>query len=204
MKYSFLFVTMAFLLSITNINAQSKSEEMMDKVPYAEIPEDPTTFTSGNLFGRMIDGLGFRYYWATDSLRAMDLDYKISEDSRSCGETLDHLHGLSKFILSVAVSDPSIRDQKDGDVEWETLRKQTLNNFKRASEAVKLLDEEGVSQLKIVFTRGDKVTEYPMWNVINGPVSDAIYHVGQIVAFRRAAGNPMHPGVSVFSGRNRG
>jgi hypothetical protein len=48
------------------------------------------------------------------------------------------------------------------------------------------------------------VTEYPMWNVINGPVSDAIYHVGQIVAFRRAAGNPMHPGVSVFSGRNRG
>ncbi len=172
--------------------------------PYAEIPDYPTSYSSGNVIGRMIDGLGYRYYWATDSLTSTDLEYTISEDSRSCEFTLDHLYGLSKFILSVILSDPSIRENKETEMEWAEKRSMTLQNFKTASDTIKQMDEQAISELKIVFTRGDNVTEFPMWHLINGPIADAIYHVGQIVTYRRASGNPLNPNVSVFSGKNRG
>jgi len=37
--------------------------------------------------------------------------------------------------------------------------------------------------------------------MMNGPLADAIYHVGQIVVFRRANGNPQNPRVNVFMGK---
>ena len=41
----------------------------------------------------------------------------------------------------------------------------------------------------------------PLWNLINGPVSDALTHVGQINSFRRLNGNPV-PRANVFLGRS--
>ena len=63
------------------------------------------------------------------------------------------------------------------------------------------LDELGL--LKIKFNRGGVFSEFPFWNLINGPISDAIYHVGQIVSFRRTSGNPIEKGVNVFLGEKR-
>ena len=63
------------------------------------------------------------------------------------------------------------------------------------------LDELGL--LKIKFNRGGAYSEFPVWNLINGPISDAIYHVGQIVSFRRTSGNPIEKGVNVFLGEKR-
>ena len=42
---------------------------------------------------------------------------------------------------------------------------------------------------------------FPFWNMINGPISDAIWHSGQVVANRRASGNPINPKVNVFIGK---
>jgi len=195
------------LLFLGSLSLISQSEIMQEDnpiLPYADIGEYPDSYSSGNIIARMIDGLGYRYYWATDSLTSADLSYTISEDSRSTDYTLEHLYGLSKFILSVISEDPSIREVDEDELEWSDIRMKTLNNLKEASDKVSLLDEDGVSQLKIVFRRGDKVTELPVWHLINGPISDAIYHVGQVVSFRRASGNPLNPNVSVFSGKNRG
>ena len=48
----------------------------------------------------MIDGLGFRYYWATHGLRPEDLNYKPSETNRTIEETIDHIYNLSlSFII---------------------------------------------------------------------------------------------------------
>ncbi|MDA8692655.1 hypothetical protein N9L92_01240 [Saprospiraceae bacterium] len=193
-----------FSASVSMISQSAIMEKENSTLPYADIGEYPESYASGNIIARMIDGLGYRYYWATDSLTNADLSYTISEDSRSTDYTLEHLYGLSKFILSVISSDPSIREVEEDELEWVDIRKNTLKNLKEASDKVSLLDEEGVSELKIVFRRGDNVTELPVWHLINGPISDAIYHVGQIVAFRRASGNPLNPNVSVFSGKNRG
>ena len=53
-------------------------------LPYATIPDAPADYTSGNMLSRMIDGLGFRYHWVSEGLRAEDLAYRPSEDARSC------------------------------------------------------------------------------------------------------------------------
>lgn len=40
----------------------------------------------------------------------------------------------------------------------------------------------------------------PFWYLINGPIADALTHVGQISSWRRMAGNPQPKGVSVLWG----
>ncbi len=51
--------------------------------------------------------------------------------------------------------------------------------------------------------RRSGTVEYPFWNNINGPIADAIWHVGQVVSFRRSSGNPFPKGVSVLTGKKR-
>ena len=40
----------------------------------------------------------------------------------------------------------------------------------------------------------------PFWYWINGPLADALTHVGQITSWRRISGNPQLKGVNVFIG----
>ena len=66
-----------FLIITVTMNAQQ------DKLPFYEIGEYPIEFSSTNVVSRMIEGLGYRFYWATESLEEKDLNYKPSQDSRS-------------------------------------------------------------------------------------------------------------------------
>ena len=36
-----------------------------EQLPFYEIGEYPTEFSSTNVVSRMIEGLGYRFYWAT-------------------------------------------------------------------------------------------------------------------------------------------
>ena len=65
----------------------------------------------------------------------------------------------------------------------------------------KLQSETDFSKLSIRFERGGTKMEFPFWNQINGPISDAIWHCGQVVMNRRASGNPLRKGVNVFIGK---
>ncbi|MEM6345533.1 MAG: hypothetical protein AAF927_16695 [Bacteroidota bacterium] len=171
-------------------------------LPLREIPAAPETYSSGSVLARMIEGLGYRYYWATEGLREEDLSYKISDDSRSSGETLDHLLGLSVTIYCSAKDIP--REFEDmGELSFEQKRRMTLENLAQAAALLRDKTEAEVAELSIVFQRGENQSEYPYWNMINGPIADAIYHTGQIVSYRRASGNPINPGVNVFMGKTR-
>ncbi|MDC1493053.1 hypothetical protein N8376_06840 [Flavobacteriaceae bacterium] len=173
------------------------SQSKMD-LPYYEISEYPETYSSVNIISRMIDGLGFRFYWASEKLTKTDLDYKISKDSRSTIETINHIHSLSVMILNAVLNKTNdIKDEKN--LEYETLRRNTLLNFKRSSEIIS--KSENLSSLKIIFNSGGKISEFPLWNLINGPIEDAVWHTGQVVAFRRANGNPISSKISVFTGK---
>ncbi|MEZ4850056.1 MAG: hypothetical protein R3B93_15850 [Bacteroidia bacterium] len=55
----------------------------------------------------MIDGLGFRYYWATEGLRQEDLNYAPSEGARTTLETMQHIYGLSSMVLNATLSQPN-------------------------------------------------------------------------------------------------
>jgi len=171
-----------------------------DKLPYASIPEHPEAYTTGAVLGRMIDGLGFRYYWATDGLTKEDLNFDPGGGNRPPIDVLSHLYGLSGTIVNAAAGQPNIRPMTGVPEAFEELRKQTLLNFARASELLKASSDAEVADMKITFKRGERESSTAYWHMMNGPLADAIYHVGQITSYRRSSGNPIDPTVNVFMG----
>lgn len=175
------------------------AQETMEELPYATIPEAPETYTAGTVVSRMIDGLGFRYHWATEGLTENDFNYKPSDEGRSIAETLVHLYGLSNTIVNSAKKVPNDRTVKRETPAIEDLRKLTLENFKTASAIFK--EATDLSEYSIVFKNTGGSAEFPFWNHINGPIEDAVWHAGQVVVLRRSAGNPINPKVNVFLGK---
>ena len=188
------------IITLAIITFQMGIAQQSDKLPYYEIPDAPNSYTATSVAARMIDGLGFRYYWATQGLRAEDLAYKPSESGRTSAETIDHIYGLSKVIVNATLIQANSASEEP-EMSFEEKRKKTLENFKMASDILRKSDD--LSKFKLIFKRGDNASEYPFWNNINGPIADAIWHCGQVVMLRRASGNPFNSKVSVFNGKLR-
>ena len=184
------------LLLVTLLLFMSHSQAQNSDLPYAQIPEAAESYTAGTVVSRMLDGLGFRYYWATEGLRPEDLAYKPNETARTTEETLDHVLGLTQVIVNSALGVANGEPQPE--MTFEEKRKKTLKNIEQASQIFRKADD--LSKFTIVFKRGERTSEFPFWNQLNGPIGDALWHVGQVVSFRRSSGNPFPKGVSVFTG----
>jgi hypothetical protein len=83
------------------------------------------------------------------------------------------------------------------------LREKTLKYLEQASALFLNKTAEEVEQMQVIFQRGNELYDYPVWNLLNGPLADAIYHTGQVVSFRRTSGNPIQKGVNVFVGKTK-
>ena len=172
-----------------------------NKLPFSEIPEAPKEISSSTITARMIQGIGFRYYWATEGLTTKDLSYRPSKDAQSNYETLEHIYSLALTINNAGNSTPNIRPLKKMPEDFQNLRKETLIELKVATEKFLSATPTDVGNMKIIFQRESGQSSFPIWNLINGPISDAIYHTGQIISFRRTSGNPVAKGVNVFLGK---
>ena len=200
MKQGIIFLfTISFTFPIMAQNPENQPSEL----PYYQIPEYPQEYSAAAVAARMIDGLGFRYYWATEGLRDEDLIFRPNDEARTTDETLDHILGLSNMILNSVLKEPNERNKEQADLSFEEKRKQTLDNLKLSSNLLKASKPGEMDDFKIIFINGDKETSYPFWNQINGPIADAIWHTGQVVSFRRSSGNPFNSKASVFNGKLR-
>jgi hypothetical protein len=177
------------IIMFTSLTAMAQR----DSLPYAAFPPPPDHYGAGTVVSRLLDGLGFRYYWATEGLRPVDLAFKPSPQARTSMETLQHIYSLSNMIIN-AVGRTQIPQGQY--TTFEELRKATLENVKKASTLIAGYSDSTMETLKIPF--GDKTL--PFWNMINGPISDCLWHTGQIVSLRRTSGNPFSDKVEVFLG----
>jgi hypothetical protein len=181
------------LFCFHSVFAQTKSY-------FYQIPAAPNSYSATSVAARLIDGLGFRYYWATEGLTDKDLQYSPSSGARTSLETIDHIYGLSVLIVNAVSKKPSVfGDSAPEKLSFTQLREKTLGNLQTVSELLRKTDAQ-LEDFDLIIQRGDKKQEYPFWNLINGPIADALWHVGQVVSFRRASGNPFPKGVSVLSG----
>lgn len=172
---------------------------MNDSLPYATIPKAPEIVTPGTVVSRMIDGLGFRYYWATAGLTTNELDYRPENEGRTIAETMDHVYSLSLTILRSAQKQPRDFSVKQPQMDNAEKRNRTLEYLSEASTLFKTTED--LDEHKVIFVRSKGTSEFPIWNQINGPIEDAVWHAGQIATLRRIAGNPMNPKVNVFLGK---
>ena len=183
------------LIYVFSLNVSSSAQS---ELPYKEIPSYPANYSQSTVISRMIDGLGYRYYWATENLRALDLDFKPDTLARSTFETMEHIYDLSFMILNASKN--QVNHRRDPvQMTANDLRLATLYNLKSASAEMALV--ENLEELNILFEGSTGRKALPFWHVLNGPLADAIYHTGQMVSFRRTSGNPMNPKVNVFMGK---
>ena len=178
-----------FAIAITTTTMAQKDDF------YYEIPPAPKEYTATTVASRMVDGLGFRYYWATYGLTEKDLKFKPNSEARTTLETIDHILGLSQVIVNSTLK--VANGAKQPEMTFQEKRTKTLENLQKASEILRIATS--LKDFKIIFGK----TEFPFWNQINGPISDALWHTGQVVSFRRSSGNPFPKGVSVLRGTKK-
>lgn len=200
--FTFIFIFIMMAQAVAQNNGQKDSANDLG-LPYYQIPAYPETYTSGNVAARMVDALGFRYYWATEGLREEDLKFRPNEGARTSMETLDHIYDLSMMIVNATAQKANGPRQDDKGLTFEQLREKTLQNFKKASDLLKAGKDNDMESFRIFSDGDEKNPGFPFWNVLNGPIADAIWHVGQVVSFRRSSGNPFNSKVSVFQGKLR-
>lgn len=191
MKFTFLFFIMASFLQA----------QPADTLPYREIPDYPDQYSSGTVAARIIDGVGFRYYWASEGLRPKDLAYQPSEGARTTEETLFHLYELSLNIVNTTKKQASEKAQINIHLTYAELRTATLNNFKEASDRLKEHRNDGLEEFNLVFKGNHGTATFPFWNLLNGPIADALWHIGQVASQRRGSGNPISGKVNVLTGK---
>ena len=193
-----------FFMFIIFISTTAKAQDVATTdLPYYQIPDYPEKFTAGTVAARVIDGLGFRYYWATESLRDVDLNYKPNDSARTTLETIDHIYGLSNVIVNATKKEINDFTIEQPQLTYIEKRKRTLENIKQASEILKNSTAEEMENYLIIFKGKNGTSEYPFWNNLNGPIGDALWHTGQVVLLRRSSGNPFNSKASLLRGRLR-
>lgn len=198
MKYILL-----FLLIIGTYSAHCQDANNPEQDYYYQIPDYPAEYNEFTVAARMIDGLGYRYYWATKDLRDEDLDFRPTPESRSTSETLSHIYGLTRAVLYTVLNQEITRSNDHDNWDYKTKRDKTLENIKQASEAIKDYENLNMEDLKVTFRRGENISSYPFWNILNGPLADVLWHTGQVVSHRRSSGNPLDPTISLLRGKKR-
>ena len=194
-----LITVLCFIFSIQSLGLSQK-DTMPKELPFHTIDDYPDTLTAATILARSIEGLGFRYYWATEGLTLADYDYSAGNGNRSVREVLEHVLDLSDMVHNVVLGIPNIRPRPRTKKSDYVRRRTTLNNLWKAVSYLRDHPELDLASRPIVYQRGETVSEMPNWHLYNGPLADALWHCGQIVSHRRAAGNPIPDGVNVFMG----
>ena len=153
---------------------------------YYRIPEYPDHLSGTSVLTKLLDGLGFRFFWATEGLRPDDYAYRPAEDTMSIEELAMHVWSLMNWVSTSALKKPHAKPKNGA-----AAREEALVIIHDLRETMLGMSDKDLEKLRI---QGK-----PFWHLINGPFSDALTHTGQINSFRRLAGNPV-AGVNVFSG----
>lgn len=161
--------------------------------PYQNLPEPPVDSSEGKILARMVDSIGFRYQLATNSLTQKEIDFCPVEGSMNMMELIHHIYGLMTWTSS-AFKLPYEPEKMTTFVEY---RQETLSLCQGFSEYLAALPNESIREVSVYLKRMDK--HFSFWFLINGPLADALTHIGQINTWRRISGNPVER-ISPFSG----
>lgn len=163
--------------------------------PYNSLPEVPDTISASLVLSRMVDALGFRYRWATEGLTEKEMSFKPTEQNMNLLELLKHIYGLAKMTYRAFGGEVAKAPVPQ---DWEVLRLGTLEFCGKASAKLQEMSNDALASSG--FMHRSSENPVPFWYLINGPIADALTHVGQISSWRRMAGNPQPKGVSVLWG----
>ena len=127
------------------------------------------------LLRHMLATVVFRGRVAIDGAPAAFADFKASDDARTPGEILAHMGDL--LVGSESLLRGEFIEIDSESLPWE-------DEVARFVSSARKLDE---------LLASDRTLAYPVEKFVQGPLGDALTHVGQIVMLRRIAGSPVQP-----------
>jgi hypothetical protein len=160
---------------------------MNQDLPFRRVGGYPAHVNGPSVIARLLDGLGFRFHWATEGLSAEDYAFSPGQGCQSIGELVGHVWGLTNWVCIAVFGQGESRPQGP-----ELQREGALEMLHKLREHFASLDDAALEAIAI--------DGHPFWHMLNGPLADALTHVGQINAFRRLAGNPT-PRAGLFVGK---
>ncbi len=172
----------------------------MTSLPYTTLPELPDQVGGVEVIARLVDGLAFRYRWATEDLSPADVAFRPTPEAFTLGEIMEHVARMMEWIeRALTLEHGEENEDMPAPASHEDTRARTLASLERIRGNFLERGDAGLEDIRIVGSSrpGD---DRPFWNMINGPLADALTHVGQINTYRRMNGNPT-PRADVFRGR---
>lgn len=125
------------------------------------------------LFRHLVATLAFRAKVAISGAKPDFATFRINETVRTPGEILAHLGDLLEGSLVLMKGEFVVLNSAP--LAWE-------DEAKRFFSAVEAFDSYLASEAPLA---------HPIEKITQGPIADALTHVGQIVMLRRAAGDPV-------------
>ena len=163
---------------------------MNDKLPFYQLDSYPAQVSGPSVVVRLLDALGFRFHWATQGLNEQDYAFSPGQGCQSIGQLIEHIWGLVHWISSTNRGREETRPEAP-----QEQRAHILHMLHQLRKHVSTLDDPALAAVTI--------NGHAFWHLLNGPLADALTHVGQINVLRRLAGNPT-PRASVFTGKPPG
>lgn len=161
---------------------------------YQKLPLPPAESSEGKVIARLVDGIGFRYRVATEDLTQKEIDFCPVEGSMNMMQLIDHIYRLVAWSGTAFKLEYTAKKKMDSFADY---RLETLHLCKIFSHHLSSLTKEEIAEASVYLKRTD--THYSFWYLINGPLADALTHIGQINTWRRISGNPV-PKISPFTG----
>ena len=166
--------------------------ENRQELPFEDISKTPTELTATNTILRMVEGLAFRYRWATENLSEENIKFRPHPTSMSIEDVNSHIFDLVDSTFRVFGGE---KQNKETLNSFHEIRKANLFLLKKLVNLLREMNDSELAEMEKNTSR-----KLPFWYWINGPLADALTHVGQITSWRRISGNPQLKGVNVFIG----
>ena len=125
------------------------------------------------LFRHLVATLAFRARVAVSDAKPDFATFKINETVRTPGEILAHLGDLLEGSLVLMKGEFVVLNSAP--LAWE-------DETRRFFSSIKEFD---------IYLASDAPLAQPIEKVTQGPIADALTHVGQIIMLRRVAGDPI-------------
>ena len=162
------------------------------ELPFENISKTPIELTATNTLLRVVEGLAFRYRWATENLSEENIKFIPHPSSMNIEEVNSHIFDLIDTTFRVFGRE---KQNKDSLNSFQQIRKKSILVLEDLLEKLKKMSNSELKEMEKNTSR-----KLPFWYWINGPLTDALTHIGQITSWRRIAGNPQLKCVNVFTG----
>jgi hypothetical protein len=163
---------------------------------FKTLPPGPDVVTGSAVLVRLVEGIGFRFRWATEGLRDADLSFRPTPETMGIDELARHVLGLATWVAVAAGALPEGTKAPGPETPFPEVRQRVLEVLAGLRARLAGMSDAQIAVIRISPREGS----FPWPHLVNGPLADALTHIGQINVLRRASGNPT-PKANVFLGR---